>query len=83
MLALGIPHMNALSLCKDDGERVVVVGGILVLSGNSNVGRGSVVLVRAGDEMVEREGRTAVRRSISVWRHDGCDLVLTVGRQYG
>lgn len=40
VLALGVPDVAALGLAEDDGQRVVVVGGVLVLGLDALVGRG-------------------------------------------
>lgn len=45
VLALGVPDVDALGARKDDGEGVVVVGGVLVLGGDGALGRGGVVSV--------------------------------------
>lgn len=42
LAALGVPDVDALGLGEDDGERMVVVGGILVLGGNGALGGGGV-----------------------------------------
>lgn len=48
LATLGIPHVDALSAREDDGERVVVVSGELLLGGDGAVGRGRVESRDAG-----------------------------------
>lgn len=63
LAALGVPDVDALGAGEDDGQRVVVVGGVLVLGRNgAGGGRGVVVGGR---------GSGIGARGVSVGCHDG------------
>lgn len=65
--ALGIPDVDALGTGKNDGQRVVVVGGVLVLGGDGAVGGGGVVAGVVGERGIG--GRSG--GAISVGCHGG------------
>ncbi len=71
VLALGVPDVDALGAGEDDGQRVVVVGGELVLGGNGASGRGRVVPV------LGRSGAGADRGEVlvCVGGHGVCGVV--------
>lgn len=49
LVSLGVPDVHALSLGKDNGERVVVVGGELLLDSHGALGGRGVESGRGGD----------------------------------
>ena len=71
MLALGVPDVDALSAREDDGQRVVVVGGELVLGGDGTLGRRRVVPVLGRTAGAAAVGAAADRGGVlvCVWRH--------------
>jgi len=73
VLVLRVPDVDPLGARKHDGERVVVVGGVLVLGGDGSLGRGGVVPVlrRAAAGAAAADGGEIF---VCVGRH--CALVL-------